>query len=157
KTLLLFSEQGLGDTIQFIRYVSRVKELGGTVIVACNPPLVKLLTGFPSVDELIPLTALSTSPPAFDIQASLLYLPRILQTTLDTVPAGVPYLFADPALKDHWRARLRRHSGFKIGIAWQGNPTFRLDHFRSIPLREFAPLAEVPGVSLISLQKGRGA
>src|SRR5262245_15888262 len=156
KTLLLFAEQGLGDTIQFIRYVPRIKALGGRLIVACNPPLMPLLSRFPGVDELLPLSALTAAPPAFHIQASLLDLPRIMGTTLDSIPADVPYLAANPGLVEHWRQRLAGVPGRKIGVAWQGNPTFRLDHFRSVPLKVFAPLAALAGASLISLQKGPG-
>jgi hypothetical protein len=95
--------------------------------------------------------------PAFDVHAPLLSLPRILNTTLETIPATVPYLEPKPELLKQWHRKLDQLDGFKIGIAWQGNPTFRSDRFRSVPLRSFAPLAEIPGVRLISLQKGFGS
>ena len=153
KTILLHAEQGLGDTIQFIRYVPLVKLSGGTVLVECQKALLGLLEGFPGIDRLI---AHKDELPPFDVHAPLLSLPRILNTTLQSIPATVPYLEPKPELLKHWLRKLDQLDGFKIGIAWQGNPTFRSDRFRSVPLRYFAPLAEVPGVRLISLQKGFG-
>jgi hypothetical protein len=151
KTILLYAEQGLGDTIQFVRYASIVKQHGGTVVVECQKPLVGLLEGCPGVDQLV---AQGDDLPAFDVQAPLLSVPGILGTSVETIPARAPYLFAKAARVEPWRERLI--DGFKIGIAWQGNPAFRGDPFRSIPLRCFAPLAEIPGVCLVSLQKGAG-
>jgi hypothetical protein len=85
-----------------------------------------------------------------------LSVPGILKTSVETIPARIPYLFPKAALVESWRERLAEIGGFKIGIAWQGSPKHRRDCFRSIPLRCFAPLAEVPGVRWISLQKGEG-
>ena len=96
------------------------------------------------------------APPPFDVQAPLLSLPRILRTTLATIPANVPYLNTAPALSAHWQDQLRGVEGFKVGIAWQGNPEHTRDRRRSVPLHAFAPLACVPGVRLVSLQKGPG-
>ena len=95
--------------------------------------------------------------PAFDVQAPLPRLPPIFRTTLGTMPADIPYLFADPALVEHWRRELSTLPGFKIGIVWQGNPIQRRDRQRSVPLAEFASLARVAGVQLVSLQKGPGS
>src|SRR5205085_6398198 len=92
--------------------------------------------------------------PPFDVQAALLSLPGLLGTTLETVPADVPYLSADPDLVAAWRRELGGEAAFKVGIAWQGSPTFAGDRLRSVPLRHFAPLACVEGVRLFSLQKG---
>jgi len=83
-------------------------------------------------------------------------LPRLFQTTVETVPATVPYLFPDAGLVEKWRQRLAPVHGFKIGISWQGNPNHEWDRHRSIPLKEFAAIARLPGVRLISLQKGAG-
>jgi tetratricopeptide (TPR) repeat protein len=152
-TILLSAEQGLGDTIQYIRYAKLVKARGGSVLFHCPKALMKLLADCPGIDELVPQ---GTPPPAFDVHAPLLGLPAILKTTLATVPADVPYLHARPDLIASWRAELARTPGFKIGIGWQGNPSFRADRYRSVPLAEFAPLAQIPGVRLVSLQKGPG-
>src|SRR5205085_520446 len=86
----------------------------------------------------------------------LLSLPRLLGTTLADVPAGVPYLSADPALVRQWRERLDHLAGFRVGVAWRGS-RHSDEQGRSIPLRDFAPLAAVPGVRLVSLQRGPGA
>jgi len=96
------------------------------------------------------------SLPEFDVQAPLMGLPRIFQTTLETVPAAVPYLFPDAGLVEKWQHRLASVGGFKIGISWQGNPNHPWDRHRSFPLKEFAAIAQVRGVRLISLQKGAG-
>jgi hypothetical protein len=86
----------------------------------------------------------------------MLDVPRIFGTTRETVPAEVPYLAAEAALVEAWRSQLAGLDGFRIGIAWQGNPAYRGDLARSIPLAHFAALARVPGVRLVSLQKGPG-
>ncbi|MCY2989818.1 MAG: tetratricopeptide repeat protein [Planctomycetota bacterium] len=153
RTLLLQAEQGLGDTLQFIRYASLLQQQGGTVVAACQKALLPVLANCPGVDALVnrdgPL-------PPFDVYAPLLSLPRILGTTLESVPAEVPYLFANPQLVDHWRERLREIPGFKIGINWHGRPGHGIWRQRNIPLSQFAELARLPGVQLISLQKGAG-
>jgi tetratricopeptide (TPR) repeat protein len=150
RTVLLYAEQALGDTLQFIRYVPLVKRRGGTVVVECQPPLARLLANCPGIDRLVP----RGSPlPPFDVQAALLSLPRLLGTTMETVPADVPYLFADPGLVASWRQELDP-SACNVGIAWQGSATFAGDRLRSAPLRHFAPLARVEGVRLFGLQKG---
>ena len=124
------------------------------VIVECQRPLVGLLAGCPGVDQWV---ARGDSLPTFDLHAPLLSVPGILKTSSETIPAAIPYVFPKPALLEPWRKRLIALGGFKIGVVWQGSLTFRGDRFRSIPLRRFAPLAEVPGVRLSSLQKGYGA
>jgi tetratricopeptide (TPR) repeat protein len=177
KTILLYAEQGIGDTLQFVRYVPLVQERGGRVILQCPLQLMKLLSRLPGIERLVvkddPLSA-------FDVHAALLSLPAILHTSLDDVPATVPYIQADAVLMERWRKEVEMSevrstvSGvksdafdtghrtsetgrvFKIGIAWQGNPAFKEDRYRSIPLARFARLAQVPGVQLISLQKGAG-
>jgi tetratricopeptide (TPR) repeat protein len=162
QTILLFAEQGLGDTLHFIRYVPLVKECGGRIVFQCQAPLHRLLKDFPGIDELI---AQGSPLPAFDVQAPLLSLPGIFGTTPANVPRAIPYLHADSDLVDHWRSELFKSEikttdiapPFKVGIAWQGNPGFIGDHRRSIALTEFAPLARVKGVELLSLQKGPGA
>jgi tetratricopeptide (TPR) repeat protein len=151
RTILLYAEQALGDTLQFIRYAPLVKERGATVILECQTPLARLLAGSPGIDQLVP----RGSPlPEFDVQAALLSLPGILRTTFATMPANVPYVFPDAGLVERWRSELSGDASFKIGIAWQGSTTFAGDRMRSLPLRHFAPLANVEGVRLFSLQKG---
>ncbi len=152
RTILLRGEEGLGDTLQFIRYVDQVEQHGAKVLVEARAPLVPLLTHSRFADRLV--TA-QRPPGDFDFHIPLLGLPRVLATTLETIPGGVPYVSADPRLVEHWRAVLGTGGGLKVGIAWQGNPYFRGDRFRSFPLRALAPLAQ-PDVTLVSLQKGLG-
>ncbi|MGO9471288.1 MAG: tetratricopeptide repeat protein [Isosphaeraceae bacterium] len=153
RTILLHTEQGLGDTLQFVRYASRVKERGGTVLLRCSQALLRLLGSARGIDRLI---AENDRLPAFDVDAPLLCLPKVFGTSLATVPAEIPYLFADPNLAEHWRVELDRYPGFRIGIAWQGNPKHKNDRRRSFPLAQFAPVAGLGGVRLFSLQMGPG-
>jgi Flp pilus assembly protein TadD len=164
RTILLHAEQGLGDTLQFIRYAPLVQQRGGRVLVQCQPPLQSLLGSCPGIDQLV---AQDAALPDFEVHAALLSLPGIFRTDLATIPAQVPYLSADSQLVEHWRRELESlppHGkenapcrSLKVGIAWQGSLHHPGDRQRSIPLRSFAPLAEVPGVQLFSLQVGPGA
>jgi tetratricopeptide (TPR) repeat protein len=154
KTNLVYAEQGLGDTIQFLRYLPLVKERGGTVLFECQAPLVPLCTGIRGADQLI---AAGAPLPHFDVQVALLSLPGIFRTNLATIPKSVPYLRADPGLVEYWRKELQPLGGFKIGIAWQGNPKNTDDRYRSVPLAHFETLARREGVRLVSLQQGPGA
>jgi hypothetical protein len=110
----------------------------------------RLLAICPGVDEAI---GSGEDLPAFDFHAPLLSLPGIFHTSLETIPAVVPYLFADLGLVERWRAELAPVAGFKIGIFWRGTTT---DPARIIPLGCFESLAGLPGVRLVSLQKGPG-
>jgi Tfp pilus assembly protein PilF len=154
RTILLHAEQGLGDTIQFVRYAPLVKARGGRVLLVCQPPLLRLLALCPGVDRL---AAQGDPLPPFDVHAPLLGLPRIFGATTHNIPADVPYLRANPELVERWRQRLASIPGLKVGIAWQGNPKYRRDWHRSVDLERFAPLARVAGVALVSLQKGLGS
>jgi tetratricopeptide (TPR) repeat protein len=154
RTILLYMEQGLGDMIQFLRYAPLVKRQGGTMVVECPASLIPLFSTCPGIDRLV---AEGSPLPEFDVQAPLLSLPRLLGTTLETVPANVPYLSAGPERVERWRRELEPLGGYKVGIAWQGNPKYQWDRHRSIPLACFAPLADMTGVRLVSLQKGPGA
>ncbi len=152
RSILLHAEQGLGDALQFIRFAPQVQARGGQVIVACPARLIPLLSRCAGIDQLVDYKAVTVK---CDLEAPLLSVPSKLGTTLDTIPAEVPYLFGDPALEEHWREELGRFPSFKIGIAWQGNPDHPEDRLRSVPLGRFAPLAR-DGVHLISLQIGPG-
>jgi len=152
KSILVYSEQGLGDTIQFVRYVPLLARQGASVTLAVQPKLIPLLSPLSDIAKVV---SSHEAGSRFDFQSALLSLPRGFGTTPGRIPADVPYLSADDRLVARWRERIGE-DGFKIGIAWQGSPSFRDDQNRSIPLREFAPLAEIPGVRLISLQRGLG-
>lgn len=160
KTILLWFEQGLGDSLQFIRYASFVKARGAAkVIVECQEPLLALFANCAGIDQLVPE---KSEMPPFDVQAPLLSLPWIFGTLLHTIPAEIPYLLVDPARKEKWRGEIDSAidgSGsspskeFKIGIVWQGNPKHVWDRHRSFPLAHFNRLARIHGVQLVSLQK----
>ena len=152
-TVLLYTEQGLGDTFQFIRYATLVNERVGSVVLEAHANLLPVLNGCPGISQLVPQNA---PLPEFTAHCSLLSLPRIFQTKLETIPVRVPYLFPEPERVGRWREVLRSIPGMKIGVAWQGNREFRGDRQRSLALRFFAPLAAIPGVSLVALQKGEG-
>ena len=154
KTLLLFAEQGYGDTIQFIRYVPLVAKRGGRVIVACQPELVSLLASVSGIAQVLNDKERLAD---FDIHAPLLSLPLAFATTLDTVPAQIPYIIADRSRVEVWRERLRTNrKTLNVGVAWAGHPLFMNDHNRkrSCPFSMFASLAKVRNVNFYSLQKG---
>jgi hypothetical protein len=156
RSLLLLAEQGLGDTLHFIRYARLFKQRGARVVLAAQAALGRLLASHPDLDELF-LLGSAEEMPRCDFYLPLLSVPGALGTTAATIPCEVPYLWADAELTDKWRAELAGTSGLKIGIAWQGSREFPMDRWRSIPLAQFAPLANMPGVRLISLQKGFGS
>jgi Flp pilus assembly protein TadD len=174
RTILLHAEQGFGDTLQFLRFVPMVKRRGGLVVLRCPTKLLRMVACCAGVDLAFDG---SSYEPDCHIHAPLLSLPAIFGTTLATLPAQVPYLATDVVLVEHWRSELARAIGmegtagaeaagesrhgrparpFLIGITWQGNPGHPLDRWRSFPLAQFAPLAELPGVRLISLQTDDG-
>jgi type IV pilus biogenesis/stability protein PilW len=152
KTILLYAEQGLGDTLQFIRYARGIAQKGGEVVVKCLPALSALIQTAPGVARVV--SRIDRSVP-YEVQASLASLPHILGTEEETTPADVPYLTADQDRVETWRRHLG-DTGFRVGINWQGSPSYKADWNRSMALRFFEPLAKVPGVRLISLQKKNG-
>jgi tetratricopeptide (TPR) repeat protein len=156
KRLFVHCEQGLGDNIQFVRYLPMVKARGGTVVLETPRPLIGLLRDFPGIDELVEHRPDQGPATHFDVYASLLDMPSIFGTTLETIPAEVPYIGADPAKVEYWRDKLAG-PGFKVGIVWAGSPTHGNDRYRSCKLQCFAPLTEIGGVSLYGLQKGSAA
>jgi tetratricopeptide (TPR) repeat protein len=149
KTILLHCEQGLGDTLQFIRYAQYAKNLGATVVCEVQKPLLRLLANTPGIDALVEEGG---ALPPHDFQIQLLSMANILGIP----PRQQAYLFASAERVGFWKDRIDQIPGFKIGIAWQGEPVFKYDWLRSIPLSEFAPLARLSGHSLISLQKFNG-
>ncbi len=153
RRILLMTEQGLGDTIQFIRYAKILKRQGATVIFECPKHLLKLLSRLPDIDQIVPQ---GDPLPDHDVHVPMLTIPGLVGTSLETIPAEVPYVHPDPELLDHWKRELAGGRELKIGINWQGNPKYAGDRHRSIPLKYFEPLARVPGVKLYSLQKNFG-
>ncbi|MDR3517529.1 MAG: tetratricopeptide repeat-containing glycosyltransferase family protein [Azospirillaceae bacterium] len=160
RTLLLFCEQGFGDALQFVRFAPLAAARGGRVLLRTDPALAGLLARVSGIDQVIPYGA---PLPSFDVQLPLLSLPRLFGTDLDSIPAAVPYLSADPAAVAVWRQRLAAIPGLKVGLVWAGDPrrfdrdTARVDRQRSLRLDDFAGLAQIPGITLVSLQKGDAA
>ena len=150
-TVLLYSEQGYGDTIQFARYVPLLAARGARPVLRALPELVHLMSTLPGVAQV---SIAGEPPPAADYVCLLGSLPGLFGTRLDTIPATVPYLQAPQGYLEFWRERLGARSGFRVGLVWAGNPSHSNDANRSLPLAALEPLAEVPGVTLYSLQKG---
>ncbi len=150
RRILLHAEQGLGDTLQFLRYAALVKQRGAYVIVECAPRLAAFAKTADGVDQVVGRGA----PAEFDVHAPLLSLPRIFGTTTKTTPSATSYLSADPQLTSTWRERLAGASGFKVGLVWAGSRQNARDRSRSLPPDLLRPLAAVPGVALYSLQQG---
>ena len=152
--IVVYAEQGLGDLVQFSRYLPLVQARGAGVALIARPDMHALLrTAFPGV--ALYGDAGQVAAERFDFQCALTSLPLHLGTVLETIPSAVPYLRADPERVAHWRRRIGP-DGFRIGICWQGNPSASVDMRRSMKLAEFAVLESVPGVRLISLQKKDG-
>jgi tetratricopeptide (TPR) repeat protein len=152
KTILIYAEQGLGDTIQFARFIPKVVARGGRVVFAVHPPLVELLSCIDDV-TIVPLTQ---SPlPAFDVHCPLLSLPRLFGTTLETIPVQHPYLHAEPTEVDRWSTRIGGEN-LRVGIIWAGNAAQRGDRLRSPHLTAMAPLFKQQGVDFVALQLGEG-
>lgn len=154
RTILLHHEQGLGDSIHFVRYVPAVAARAGTVVLEMPAALHGLFAPFAAIPN-VRLVTMGEPLPPFDVHCPMLSLPIPFGTTIGTVPAAVPYLAPEPDRVEAWRARLPA-DGFRIGLIWQGKPDVKIDEGRSIPLAAYAPLARVPGVRLISLQKTHG-
>jgi tetratricopeptide (TPR) repeat protein len=152
KRIIVYEEQGIGDTIQFFRYLRLLVSLGAEVTFIVRAGLHRLLR---TVNTPIRMFDKHPSREVFDLQSALLSLPAAFRTTLDTIPSAVPYLSPESALVAQWHERLG-DGGFKVGIAWQGNPKAKIDIGRSVPLRSFRPVADIPGVRLFPLQKHHG-
>jgi tetratricopeptide (TPR) repeat protein len=155
RRLLVHAEQGLGDTLQFVRYVLLLAKRDESIVLEVPKALLPLFeqSGF---RDLLEFVAAGSALGDFDVHVPLLSLPGIFGTTLESIPQGVPYLAADPRWVDVWRDVLGETADFRVGIAWQGSAANTNDRFRSIRLLHFEPLAR-QGVELISLQKGPGS
>jgi tetratricopeptide (TPR) repeat protein len=155
KTIRLYAEQGLGDTLQFARYAPLVAARGARVLLEVQAPLVRLLKGMPGIDGIFKR---GDALPPHDYSCPLLSLPFAFGTRVETIPGEVPYLRSDPVLTAAWRERLAGLAGPRVGLAWAGNPkNTDFDRRRSITLKHFRYLAELPEISLVSLQKGEAA
>jgi len=163
RRVLLHAEQGLGDSIQFSRYVQMVIESGGTALLQVQSGVKRLLTSLQAIrGGQAELAQLGVEPPKFDLECPLMSLPAVVGTRLDSVPWPGPYLFADPVLAEEARARFPREwreglggeQPWRVGIAWAGNPGYKADRYRSTHLLTLLPLLRQPGIAWASLQKG---
>ncbi len=151
KSVLVLDEQGVGDVLQFFRYVILLASKGASVTFLVRAHLHRILSAQTPNIRMIA----DHDGETYDYQIALMSLPGAFKTSLETIPPAIPYIQPDPALVSRWDALLGGY-GLKVGIAWQGNPAGRVDIGRSVPLKFFAPLAAIPDVRLISLQKGHG-
>ncbi|MEK9726405.1 MAG: hypothetical protein VW405_23380, partial [Rhodospirillaceae bacterium] len=150
--VLVWSEQGYGDTLQFVRYLPMVVERAGRVILEVHPNLRALLKDYAGAHSVAPGEPL----PDYDCHIPLMSLPRVFGTTVETIPADVPYLAADPARVAPWRDRLAG-VGRAIGLSWRGNPDNPNDRYRSVDPALLKPLLNAPDCRFYSLQKAPAA
>ncbi|MBF0423832.1 MAG: glycosyltransferase family protein, partial [Magnetococcales bacterium] len=151
RTILLHCEQGLGDSIQFIRYAALVRELGARVVVFCPTPLVGLFGSVAGIDHL---TDDVEQVPPCDHRVPTLSLPLLFNTDLETIPAPIPYIFPDPKLRQAMGERLAHCQGLKVGLVWHGNPGHSNDANRSMEPIWMSSLLQVEGVHFVNLQLG---
>jgi Flp pilus assembly protein TadD len=179
KRILVIDEQGIGDTLQFIRYLPMLKERGGRVLFETSKPLESLLETFTGIDELVEPSSGGISEIEFDFFVPLMSLPCLFKTKPETIPRSVPYIHPSPEKIKHWQDRINKHT-FNVGIVWAGNPTSQyegaemmgFEHLnlvwagkpsskiadgRSDSLECFAPIAMIESVQLYGLQKGQAA
>jgi tetratricopeptide (TPR) repeat protein len=149
KTILLYAEQGLGDTLQFCRYVPLVSALGAKVILEVHPSLVPLLYDLDGVSQII---AKDSKLPEFDYQCPLLSLPLAFKTTLETIPSSPSYITSNQNKVAIWQAQLGEKTKPRIGLVWSGSTTHKNDHNRSLTLARLLPYLS-PSYEYISLQK----
>lgn len=157
KTIMLYAEHGQGDAIQFCRFAQQVAQRGATVILMVQPSLKTILTGVAGVHQVL---AQDEPIPPFDYHCPLMNLPEALGITLDTIPADLPYLQADPLRVSAWAGRLGPRDGrLRVGLVWAGEARpdpdeLAMNRRRSILFEQFAPLLDLPGIAFYSVQKG---
>ena len=146
--VLVWAEQGYGDAMQFVRYVPMVKARTSAVILDIHPNLRRLLDGFGGAVTIAP----GEKTPEYDFHIPMLSLPGLFGTTVDSIPADIPYFSGDPERVAYWRERLAG-DGRAIGLSWRGNPENQNDRYRSVDPTLFGPLLHAPGCRFFSLQK----
>ena len=158
KSLLVITEQGIGDNLMMMRYVPLLKHLKLKRLMVCchHSSLKRLLQTIPGVDDVVSLEEASDAG-EFDLYCLGMSLPHLFQTCIDTIPNDAPYLVVPEGMKVPWRIRFEGIQGMKIGLVWAGRDMNYIDTVRSIPLSSFAPLMEIQGIHFVSLQKGEQA
>ncbi len=155
RSILLYAEQGLGDTIQFVRYANVLAARGAKVVVQCQRVLIDILSTVAGVSRCI---SIDEDAGEVDYKASVLSIPMLLKTTLDTVPSDVPYIHVFEDASAPWAERLRHIDDKpKIGLVWAGNPDNKTDHKRSMSLHVLKPIMSRPDWTFVSLQVGAAA
>ncbi|WP_426613190.1 tetratricopeptide repeat protein [Bradyrhizobium sp. McL0616] len=152
KTILVVADEGLGDTIQFVRYVPMLAERGARVVLVVQDPLHRLMSTLSGVSHCVPMSAVSTLP-AFDLHCPISSLPLAFGTRLDTIPSRIPYLPCPPDSRiQAWDNRLGPRTKLRVGLAWSGDPAHVNDETRSIPLQTLSRILDVDA-TYVSLQK----
>jgi tetratricopeptide (TPR) repeat protein len=160
KTIFVYAEQGYGDTIQFLRYVPLLASRGARVLLEVPLALLRLARRLAGAAQVFPP---AEAPLRFDFWSPLMSLPRAFGTIVANIPCEVPYLAPDPLQAEAWRGRLTHLRGLRVGLVWAGgahshqHEAATTDRRRSVTLVHFAKLADIPGLSFVSLQKGEGA
>ena len=153
RRLLVHCEQGMGDVLQFVRYLPSVKERGGQLILEAHAPLVPLLETLPWIDELISFNEKRPPDTPYDLQTPLLSLPGIFDTRPDTIPEKIPYIQIDPEAGNTWKNHLKA-DGVNIGLVWTSSD---LNPKRNLPIHKCTSWFQDPGLKFIGLQKGSGS
>jgi tetratricopeptide (TPR) repeat protein len=155
KTIFLYAEQGFGDTIQFVRFAPLVAERGARVIIECQKELKSLIQQVRGVHSVV---TREDTLPEFDLHCPLLSLPLVFNTTPENIPAKIPYVAPNTIMLQKWSDEVKNdHARLKAGIVWSGNPKYKADQFRSIPLESFLQLWKIAGIGYYSLQKGEAS
>lgn len=152
--ILIHSEQGLGDIIQFMRFFPMIKSLGGRIIFSSSTDILALMKSDTNAKVVQDYSTIDLS---YSWQIPLLNLGKLFVGSIEDIPASTPYLSAPPKKISDWNKRFSHDPSFKVGLVWAGNPVHANDHNRSMSLEDFAPLAEVAGLLFIALQKGATA
>lgn len=154
KTVLVYTEQGLGDTIQFIRYLPMLKEKGCKIIFECAKILIPIFSGLDWYEQIIPQKTDAEPAVDYDYQIPLLSLPYYFNTDLNSIPNGTPYVQLNEDVVKKWRSILADDKHLKVGIVWAGNPGHIRDRDRSCKISDFLPLFNIEGIKIHILQKG---
>lgn len=155
-TILVHDEQGLGDTLQFVRYLPLLKARCGKVLLETRAELLDLLQRNRIADQIIVRSADGRPKAAYDFYIPLMSLPGLFQASAQTIPKDVPYVVADRKKAEQWRDKLAA-PGLKVGLVWSGRPQHGNDRNRSCRLADLMPLLQIPGIHFVGLQKGVGA
>jgi tetratricopeptide (TPR) repeat protein len=154
-TILLHAEQGMGDTIQFIRYAPLVAQRGAKIIIECQKELTSLFAPITDIGEVI---SRGDPLPAFDTHCPLLSLPLVFGTTLENIPARIPYISVNPILMQKWHNKIHYDSSeLKVGLVWAGSPRYKENRNRSFSLELYSSLGRLKNITFYSLQKGEAA